>query len=79
LDQHADATNIEKRQLWRRAIEKEMAKAKVAFKKVQGYTPDDVRMNKALVGYKEIKGHMIFDIKLDGNFTRRLDLLVAVI
>lgn len=57
--------------LWRKSIEKEMTKAKVAFERLDGYTPDEVRDRKALVGYKEIKGHMIFDIKLDGKFTRK--------
>jgi hypothetical protein len=57
--------------LWRKSIEKEMSKARVAFERVDGFTPDDVRQNKALVGYQEIKGHWIFDIKMDGKFTRK--------
>ena len=56
---------------WRAAIEKEMSKARVAFQRLDGYTPDDVRANKALVGYQETKGHWIFDIKMDGKFTRK--------
>ena len=48
-----------------------MSKARVAFQKLEGYTPEDVRANKALVGYQEIKGHWVFDIKMDGKFTRK--------
>ena len=47
-----------------------MVKAKIAFQKVDGFTPDERRQNKALVRYQEIKGHWIFDIKMDGKFTR---------
>jgi len=57
--------------LWRKAIEKEMSKAGVAFEEVVGFTPDDIRQHKTLVGYKEIKGHMVFDVKMDGRFARK--------
>lgn len=63
---------------WRDAIEKEMKTVSVAFDKYihqddGEVTPADVRSNprKYLVGYKELTCHMIFDIKLDGNFTRK--------
>jgi hypothetical protein len=55
--------------LWRKSIEKEMGKARVAFERVEGYTPDDCRQHKAMVGYQEIRGHWIFDVKMDGKFT----------
>ena len=58
--------------LWRDAIKKEMAKAQVAYKQVEGNpSPEDVRKNKvdALRGFQEIINHMIFDIKMD--FTRK--------
>ena len=42
---------------WRKSIELEMGKAKTAFQKVYGFTPDEYRGKKALVGYQEIKGH----------------------
>ena len=47
-----------------------MGKAKIAFQKVDGFTPNECWQNKALVWYQEIKGHWIFDIKMDGKFTR---------
>jgi Reverse transcriptase (RNA-dependent DNA polymerase) len=57
--------------LWRDAIEKEMAKAKISYTAVDGATPQDVRSNKcdALRGHQEIKCHIIFDVKMD--FTRK--------
>jgi hypothetical protein len=57
--------------LWQKSIKKEMGKARVAFERVEGYTPDDYRQNKAMVGYQEIRGHWIFDVKMDGKFTRK--------
>jgi hypothetical protein len=57
--------------LWWKSIEKEMGKARVAFERVDRTTPDDCRQNKALVGYQEIKGHWVFDVKMDGKFTRK--------
>ena len=50
---------------WRRAIEKEMSRVRIAFEKwLDGTTRDDAR--KKLVGYQEIRCHMIFDIKMTG-------------
>ena len=48
-----------------------MGKARIAFQKVDGFTPDEFWQNKALVGYQEIKGRWIFDIKMDEKFTRK--------
>ena len=64
---------------WQRAIDKEMMTVrKNSFKKYEdahGYSPtaQEVRDNpkRYLVGYKEITCHIIFDIKLDGKFTRK--------
>jgi hypothetical protein len=57
--------------LWRRALNKEMSKVKIAWKVNDKYTPEQVRRGKAneLVGYQEIKCHVIFDVKMD--FTRK--------
>jgi hypothetical protein len=57
--------------LWRRALNKEMSKVKIAWKVNDKYTPKQVRRGKAneLVGYQEIKCHVIFDVKMD--FTRK--------
>jgi len=55
---------------WRKAIEKEMKNVRVAF---QRYTEglDGSQGPSSLQGYQEIKCHMIFDIKMDGDFTRK--------
>ena len=61
-------------QLWRKAIEKEMGKIKSlgAFERYDKASPEDLRNGRAkLPGYQEIKCHMIFDIKMDGEFTRK--------
>ncbi len=61
--------------LWRRAIEKEMHKIKGlgAFLRYDGArTPAGLRSGRVkLPGYQEVHCHMIFDIKMDGNFTRK--------
>ncbi len=56
---------------WRDAIKKEMSNVKVAFKKWGKGTVDDARSGQRLPAYQEIQCHMIFDIKMDGKFTRK--------
>jgi len=55
---------------WHKAIEKEMKNVRVAF---QRYTEglEGSQGPSSLQGYQEIKCHMIFDIKMDGDFTRK--------
>jgi len=55
---------------WTKAIQKEMKNVSIAFKEWNG-SVKDARDGKNLVGYQEIKCHMVFDIKMDGNFTRK--------
>ena len=56
---------------WRDAMNKEMAKAKVAYAEVEGATSEDARQGKVpeLTGFQEIKCHIVFDVKMD--FTRK--------
>ena len=58
---------------WRRAIEKEMKNVRVAFQRFTGDDPGGGQGQgpTSLQGYQEIKCHMIFDIKMDGEFTRK--------
>ena len=56
---------------WRDAIRKEMSNVKVAFNKWGKGTVDDASSGQKLPGYQEIECHMIFDIKMDGKFTRK--------
>jgi hypothetical protein len=73
----AEAYAIDKRNgtdHWRRAIEKEMAKilGMGAFEVYENASPEDLRTGKVkLPGFTEIQCHMIFDIKMDGKFTRK--------
>jgi hypothetical protein len=57
--------------LWRKAINKEMTRVKVAWETRDTYSPQDVREGKAqdLIGFQEIGCHIVFDIKMD--FTRK--------
>ncbi|KAG7369925.1 reverse transcriptase RNA-dependent DNA polymerase [Nitzschia inconspicua] len=52
---------------WRDAINKEMSKAKIAWKAKDGATPDDVRAGKLsdMIGFQEIGCHVVFDVKMD--------------
>ena len=53
--------------LWKKAIEKEMRNVMPAFE----FDPGD----KIRPGYKKITCHMVFDIKMDGSFTRKVRLV----
>ena len=60
--------------LWTKAIEKEMSKIKSmeAFERWDKGTAEGLRCGKSkLPGFKEITAHLVFDIKLDGKFTRK--------
>ena len=57
---------------WERAIEKEVRNVMSAFEKRPDISVEEARAGKTkLIGYQEIRCHMIFDIKMDGNFTRK--------
>ena len=60
-----------KNRRWYDSIQKEMSNVRIAFDAKPEISVDDARSNKALVGYQEIRCHMIFDIKMDGKFTRK--------
>jgi hypothetical protein len=56
---------------WRKAINKEMAKVKIARATHDGHTPQQVREGNVaeFIGFQEIGCHIVFDIKMD--FTRK--------
>lgn len=60
---------------WRKAIEKEMVNVRVAFEKLENVTVDQMKTGKVKPGYKFCSTHMIFDIKMDGKFTRKARLV----
>ena len=57
--------------LWYTAIQKEMKNVRVTFEAWDEGSLEDARRGQKLVGYQEICCHMIFDIKMDGRFTRK--------
>jgi hypothetical protein len=63
--------------LWTTAIKKEMGKVRVAFERWDEGTLEQARDGKILVGYQEIGCHMIFDVKMDGSFTRKARLVAG--
>lgn len=60
---------------WQEAINKEMTNVKIAFEEVEGVTPEQMRKGQTKPGYKYCGTHMIFDIKMDGKFTRKARLV----
>ena len=56
---------------WKKAINKEMAKVKIAWATHDAHTPQQVREGKVaeFIGFQEIGCHIVFDIKMD--FTRK--------
>ena len=64
--------------LWRIAIDEELKKIRSmgTFEMMEGISPDKIRLLRySLPGYKEIGYHLIFDVKLDGKFTRNVRLV----
>ena len=47
----------------------------ISFEKLYGVTPNEMSKGKMKPGYDQINMHMIFDIRMDGNFTRRARLV----
>ena len=64
---------------WRDAIEKEMLRVIKAFEPHENVRPEDVRAGRyqRLLGFQEMKCHMVFDIKMDGKFTRKARLVAG--
>ena len=60
---------------WTKAIEKEMKNVRIAFEKIDGVTEAEMRTGKIRPGYTYCSTHMIFDVKMDGSFTRKSRLV----
>ena len=52
-----------------------MANIRTEFEKLDGVTPNKMRKANIRLGYKKINVHMIFDIDMDGKFTKKLGLV----
>ena len=55
-----------------------MKNVRVAFEAWGEVSLDDTRRSQKLVGYQEIRCHLIFDIKMDGRFTRKACYVAGV-
>ena len=60
---------------WTQAIEKEMRNVRVAIERIDGVDEAQMRTRKIRPGYSFCSIHMIFDIKMDGSFTRKTRLV----
>ena len=60
---------------WRKAIEKELRKVKVAWEVRDNLDLNEVRKGKQLVGFTETACHMVFDVKMD--FTQKARLVAG--
>ena len=47
----------------------------ISFQKLDGVTLDEMRKGDIEPGYEHVNTYMIFDIKMDGKFTRKEILL----
>ena len=68
----AEALQIDKEtgtDFWRKAIEKELRKVKIAWEVRDDLDLNEVRKGKQLVRFTEIACHMVFDVKMD--FTQK--------
>ena len=52
-----------------------MKNVRVTFKKLDGVSEDDMKHGFVKPGYKFCGTHMIFNIKMDGKFTRKARLI----
>ena len=54
-----------------------MANVQVTFEVLKGVTPEQMREGKLKSVFKYVGTHMIFDIKMDGKFTRKVRLVAG--
>ena len=48
-----------------------MINVRIEFEKLDNATPDEMRKGNIMPGYEHVNVHMIFDINIDGKFTRK--------
>ncbi|GFH50498.1 hypothetical protein CTEN210_06974 [Chaetoceros tenuissimus] len=56
---------------WTKAIEKKMSNVCIAFEKLEGVIEEEMRSGKVKPGFKFCDTHIIFNIKMNGKFTRK--------
>ena len=52
-----------------------MKSVRIAFDELEGVTEEEIQTGKVKPGYKYCGTHIIFDIKMDGKFTRKARLV----
>ena len=52
-----------------------MRNVRVAFEKIDGVAETQMKTDKVRPGYSFCSTHMIFDVKMDGSFTRKARLV----
>ena len=62
-------------EFWTKAIAKETANIRIEFENLDDVTHDGMRKRKIKPGYEHVNVHMIFDIKMNGKFTRKARLV----
>ena len=60
---------------WTMDIAKEMTNTHILFENLDGVTPGDIRKGRIKPGYEHVNVHRVFDINMDGNFTRKARLV----
>ena len=55
-----------------------MENFRISFEKLGDVTPNDTKKRKIRPGYENVNVHMIFDINMDGNFTKKARLVADV-
>ena len=54
-----------------KANAKQMTNVRIEFEHLDVVTPDDMRKGNIKPGYEHVNLHIVFDIKMDGKFTRK--------
>ena len=56
---------------WTKVIEKDMENVHNEFDRVDSVSPANIRKRKIIPGYDHVGINMIFEIRIDGKFTRK--------
>ena len=57
---------------WTKVIEKDMENVHNEFDRVDSVSPANIRKRKIIPGYDHVGINMIFEIRIDGKFTRKI-------
>ena len=60
---------------WMKSIEKEVKNVRIVFEKLDNISVEQTKTGKVKPGFSYCGTHIIFDIKMDGKFTRKARLV----